>query len=243
MQDRAGEHRRGRDRVAEQHGEEVERDRAQQDRAVANVAEAGKQGLQGDRPAFFVAPCDADEADQHARRNEDRGAGRVDPGGTEHVEKPAERRSADHGGLLRARRGGDRARQEPRRHDAGQQRVDGRHLERAGRAGREQNRKHGVAAERTARGTDGQRERRQRLAHLAGGDDEAAIEQIGDLADDDREAHQRHELHEPDEAEIEGIVGEFIDLPADGDPLHHVGAVSEGARAPEQHERAVTRQR
>ena len=72
---------------------------------------------------------------------------------------------------------------------------------------------------------------------------EAAIEQIGDLADDDREPHHRHELGEPDQAEVEGVVGELVDLPADGDTLHHVGAVGEGARAPEQHERGMARQR
>jgi hypothetical protein len=112
-----------------------------------------------------------------------------------------------------------------------------------GRARREQNRQHGVAGERVARGADGKRERRSRLAQLADGDDEPTVEQIGDLADDDREPHQRQELHQPDQAEIEGIVGELVDLPTHRDALHHVGAVGEGARAPEQHERAVARQR
>jgi len=88
-----------------------------------------------------------------------------------------------------------------------------------------------------------ERERGQRLAYLTSGDDDAPVEAVGDLADDHRQDHQRHELHQPDQAEVERIVGELVDLPADRHPLHHVGAVGEGARAPKQHERAVARQR
>ena len=72
--------------------------------------------------------------------------------------------------------------------------------------------------------------------------DEAAVEQVEQLPGDHRHRHDREELHQPDEAEIERIVGQLVDLPADRDALHHEGAVAEGARAPEQHERAMARQ-
>jgi hypothetical protein len=96
---------------------------------------------------------------------------------------------------VRAGGGSDRARQQHRWHDAGKKRVDGRHLESARGAGEKQHRQHGVAGEKSAHGTEREHERRQRLADLAGGDDEAAVEQVGDLADHQREREERHELH------------------------------------------------
>ena len=64
----------------------------------------------------------------------------------------------------------------------------------------------------------------QRLHHLAGADHEAAVVAVGDLADDDAEHHHREELHEADQAEVEGAAGQLIDLPADRHRLHLIGA-------------------
>ena len=115
-------------------------------------------------------------------------------------------------------------------------------FERPRRAGQEQDGEHGLAVEPALHGADGERERGQRLADLADAGDHAAVEQIEHLSGNDRHRDQRKELHEADEAEIERIVGQGVDLPADRHPLHHEGAVGERARAPEQHERAVARQ-
>jgi len=120
--------------------------------------------------------------------------------------------------------------------------VHGGNLERPRRAGQEQDGEHALAVEPALRGADGKRQRRQRLAHLADAGDHAAVEQVEDLAGDDRGRQQRKKLHQPDEAEVERIVGEGVDLPADRHPLHHEGAVGEGSRAPEAHERAMARQ-
>ena len=50
VEDRAREHRQQRDGAAEQHGEQVERDRAQDHRRVADEADAGEQALRGRAP-------------------------------------------------------------------------------------------------------------------------------------------------------------------------------------------------
>ena len=65
----------------------------------------------------------------------------------------------------------------------------------------------------------------QRLDDLAGADHDAAVVAVGDVADHEAEHHHGKELHEADEAEVEGAAGQFVDLPADRDRLHLVGAV------------------
>ena len=55
VQHRLGEHRQQRDRAAEQHGEQVEQDRAQQDRRVADEADAAEQRLQAAAAAATAA--------------------------------------------------------------------------------------------------------------------------------------------------------------------------------------------
>ena len=116
-------------------------------------------------------------------------------------------------------------------------------LERPRRAGQEQDGEHALAVEPALHGADGKRERRRapcppgRRWRPRGGRTGRAT------CPATIERHeQRKELHEPDEAEVERIVGERVDLPAHRHPLHHEGAVGERPRAPEAHERAVARQ-
>jgi hypothetical protein len=65
---------------------------------------------------------------------------------------------------------------------------------------------------------------------------------VGDVADDRRQQHHRHELHQPDQSQVERAAGEIIDLPADRHGLHLVGNRPGDARAPEEGEGAVPRQ-
>ena len=81
-----------------------------------------------------------------------------------------------------------------------------------------------------ARGADREQERGERLAGLADGGDDAAVDEVEHLAGDDRHRNQRKELDQADEPEIERVAGEIVDLPADRHALHHEGAVGEGAR-------------
>ena len=187
-----GVDRQQRGDAAEQHGEQVERDRAEHDRMAADVAEAREQRLERDRLALARSRgMIVHAADQHARQHEHGGAGRRRPlAGPKRVEQSAERRPADDGGLLRGRRGRDRARQQRRRHDAGHQRVHGRRLERARRAA-DRNRMANIASRlsQPCAVPSGKRQRGQRLDHLAGAGDDAAVEEVGDLAGDDRARH------------------------------------------------------
>ena len=52
---------------------------------------------------------------------------------------------------------------------------------------------------------------------MADRDDEAAVEAVGRGAGDEDEEQRRRELDEADEPEVEGVAGQVIDLPADGD--------------------------
>ena len=98
-----------------------------------------------------------------------------------------------------------------------------------------------VAGQQAAERAERKRRGGQRLDHLAGADHDAAVVAVGDLADHEAEHHHREELHEPDQAEVEGAAGQLIDLPADRDRLHLIGGVGRGARAPIGDERAVLR--
>ena len=79
----------------------------------------------------------------------------------------------------------------------------------------EQDGEHGLAVEPALHGADRERERGQRLDDLADAGDHAAVEEIEHLSGDDRGRDQRKELHQADEAEIERIIGQGVDLPAD----------------------------
>ena len=47
----------------------------------------------------------------------------------------------------------------------------------------------------------------------------APVVAIGDMADDQRQHHRRHELHQPEETEIERAAGQGVEVPADGNAL------------------------
>ena len=103
-------------------------------------------------------------------------------------------------------------------------------LEGARGAREKQDGEHGLAAEPALRGADGKQERRQRLADLTDAGNDTAVEQVEHLPGDDRHRDQWKELHQPDQTEVERIVGELVDLPADRHALRQEGAVGEGPR-------------
>ena len=146
-----GVDRQQRGDAAEQHGEQVERDRAEHHLVVADVAKAREHRLDRDRLLLRRRALQPDQADQDARQHEHRRAGQIDRARAEHIEQAADRRPADDGGLARGRRRRDRALQQVRRHDPGHQRVHGRRLEGARRAADEQDRQHHVAASESRR--------------------------------------------------------------------------------------------
>ena len=66
MEDVAGEHRQQRIHAAENDREQIERDDAEDDRVVPDVAEAGEQHGEADRLARRGVAFDLDVADQDA---------------------------------------------------------------------------------------------------------------------------------------------------------------------------------
>ena len=59
--------------------------------------------------------------------------------------------------------------------------------------------------------------------HLADAHDHAPVVAVGDMARDQHEQRRRNELGQPDQAEIERIVGDVVHLPADRHRLHLQG--------------------
>ncbi len=69
---------------------------------------------------------------------------------------------------------------------------------------------------------------RQPLDGPAHRDDATAVELVGHVPGGKGQKHGGYELHEADQAQVEGAVGQFVDLPADGDG-HHLEAEARGA--------------
>ena len=95
----------------------------------------------------------------------------------------------------------------------------------------EQN-QHRVNRENRARPKSRQNQKKnktQTKPHVAANQDFAAVENVGDVARQEEEHDTGEELRQADEAEVEGALGDFVDLPADGDGLHFEGEHDEAA--------------
>jgi len=97
-----------------------------------------------------------------------------------------------------------------------------RHFEGARAADHEHRGEQQVAAEYAEEQGGRDHDRGKRIGALRQAHDQAAVVTIGGMPDQQREHDRRHELDQPDHAEIEGAVGEFVDLPADGERRHLV---------------------
>ena len=97
----------------------------------------------------------------------------------------------------------------------------------------EQN-QHRVNCEDRARSKSRQNQKKnktQTKPHVAANQDFAAVENVGDVACQEKQNNTGEELRQADEAEVEGALGDFVDLPADGDGLHFEGEHDEAAGA------------
>src|SRR5580692_4408892 len=107
----AGIDRQQRGDAAQQHGKQVERDGAEQNRIVADIGNAGEQCRDADRLSLRGAVPALNEADEDASGDENRRAQPVDHRRPEDIEEAAQRRAADDRGLLRRCRRSNGARQ------------------------------------------------------------------------------------------------------------------------------------
>ena len=234
--DVAREYRQQRRHAAEQDREQIERDHAEDDALVADIAQPGEKRLQGQRLARRRDAFDVDQECQQDRAGEKREAGAVDDCGTRRITEAAQRRPHDGGGLIGAggRGGGarhERDRNEVRHHDLHQGDLEGaRHTE------DERNAEDQLAAHPARHERDEQRSGRDRLDRLAQDQQEAAVVAVGDLSDHQEQQHRRDELDEADQAEIERIVGQRIELPSDRHDEHLVARRDGNPREPEQDE-------
>ena len=64
-------------------------------------------------------------------------------------------------------------------------------------------------------------------------EDPASREPVGELARRQREQRQRDELHQPDQAEVERVAVDRVDLPADRDRDHLPAEAEHEDRDPE----------
>jgi hypothetical protein len=239
LEDVAGIDRQERSNAAEEHCEKIKRNCTEQNGPASNIDKPGKQRLQTERLARLAPLFGGQQREESARDGENDGARRINDHRPQAVEESAKRGSADDRGLLRTDGGGHRTRQKERRNEPGQKGMDGRHLECARGAEDAQNRQHGFAGKPMVGAAESKNKGAYCFHRLRRGSNDTPVEAIGDLADDDREHQDRQKLHHADQAEIEWIVRKIVELPTDGHRLHHVGAIGERARAPEQHEGAV----
>ena len=99
-----------------------------------------------------------------------------------------------------------------------------------------------TAANRRSRPSDAREQRdgdhrpRQRIDAVRSAHDQAAVVAVSRMPDQQREHDRRHELDQSHQAEIERAVGEFVDLPADGQGQHLIAHGRGEPRQPEQDE-------
>ena len=138
--------------------------------------------------------------------------------GRQSVEQAAGHR-ADDGRRLPGRRiPGDRVGEVLRRHEIGDKRGrrPGRRR-RAPRRTRRARRRSGPTPVSPRKREQQQRQRADRLERRGKPHDQPPAEAVGDRARDQDQQQRRQELNDPDQAEIEGIARQIVDLPADRD--------------------------
>ena len=173
-------------------------------------------------------------ADQHEQRGDGVGYFRRQP-----VQQAARHRADDGGGLPGRGIPGDRIGEILGRHQIGDQRARGRAEEGAGDAEQAEHQEDRagplnprmvssrIASAQNASRNDGQRH------------DQPAAEAVGGGTRHQHQQQRRQELDDADEAEIERIAGEVVDLPADGDRDDLGRKGREKPRRPEAHESAM----
>ena len=134
------------------------------------------------------------------------------------VDEAAQRGAADHRGLVGGGPGRDRTRDH-----AGRAPSDGASACAVGISNARAQPIMNTAANRSSRLSMPMKHRRgdhhgrQGIDALRSAHDQTAVVAVSRMPDQQREHDRRHELDQPDQAEIEGAVGQFVDLPADGE--------------------------
>jgi hypothetical protein len=226
--------------AGQEDGEQVERDGAEHDLLAPDVAEAGEQRLQFGAFGVVALGGFGNREDEQRGGEHQCGRGAVGDIRRQAVEQAAGDRADNVGGLPGGRVPGDGVGEVFRRNEIGDQRGRCRPVEGARDA---EYRQHGKDRQR-ARQLAGRHQDQQdkRAAHLqcrSYTHDEAAAEAVGDRARHQNQQKRRQELDDADDAEIERVAGQVVDLPADGDRDDLRGEGGEEARRPVGAERPV----
>ncbi len=227
VEDVLGEDGHERDGAAEQHGEEVQRDGAEQDLGFGHVAEAGEENVFGDGAVFHAAGAHAEREDEDEEPEDAAEHESIDEGGSMQMsaqrqgeEDAAEGGADDVGDLEDGRAPGDGVDEVLGGDEVGNERGTGGSGE--GAAGADERR----ARQRWAtpggcrsRQSAAERRLQKRLERVADEDDLAAVEAVGNVAGGQDEEQAGQKEHEAGVAEVDGFVGDGVDLPGDGERL------------------------
>ncbi len=198
----------------------------------------GRQVLPRQLHGRCSRPHRLDAEDRDEGEHKQRPRGEVDGDRLEFEDHGADSRPDDDSELVRHAPERNRSRQELGRHDLRRQGAAGRVGERRGGAGDGADGEEGP--ELVGAGERDQHENRRDhdLEDEADGDDRAARETVGDLPRGQGENQERQEFREPDEAEVERILVDQVDLHADRDDEHLKREPARERRRPEERERA-----
>ena len=169
---------------------------------------------------------------QHpAGRDDEHGDGdRVQRLGLDREQEPARGGAGDGRQLARDRAQGERAGEQVGRDDLRRQRAPGRRAERLGDSGQGGERDEGPELVCALDRDQEQEPCDDRLGQDRRREESHARHPVGDLAGRQREQRQRHELGQPDQAEVECALVDRVDLPADCD-CDHLGRKPGGEEA------------
>ena len=121
----------------------------------------------------------------------------------------------------------------------GSKRLGGRHFEGARGAEQEREDEDHFPGDMVGRAADGQRQGDQGLQGLADGRDLAPVIAVGDMPGVQHEQHARGKFHQADQAQVQHVAGQLIEVPADGHGEHLKAAGGKHPGQPERDERAV----
>ncbi len=186
------------------------------------VAHAGKQRR---------SQCE----EQHASRVHGLRAG--------HVDEAAEGRAGNDRGLRTHRCKGERARQHVGRHQRRHECLLCWHLKRLDRAQQHRDHEQQLAARPMPVAARCERSSEGDLRDHAERRDARTVKSIDDMAGDQHQQQRRQELQQADQAQIPGVRGQVVHLPAHGHHQHLVGAGAREPRVPKPHERREGAQR
>ncbi len=211
--------------TAEQHGEEIERDRAQHDGTMADEIDALAHPLQprgaGVDMRRTLSPAErGGEQRSHDHEHETDGERRRR---TEREQEAAQRGTGDGRGGEHRGRQRDGARQPFRRDQERQKRLRGRAVKTARGAEQDQHRVIGPGYGGREQDEDEEQAGAYALHRLGRAQHLALVETVGDVAGGQREDEHRAELAKTDETERESRMRDVVDLPADRDRLYLEG--------------------